>query len=259
MNYMRELRRFGDYLESRVSPGTLKVYIYALRKWFSTLDGNEPSQETAQHYVDILSKTKSASTAGLHGHAIMRWFRWKGNRIDLDLPTIRPPEPNYLTTDQVTRVLLACNTVLEKTLITVLFDTAVRISELLNTELDDINWDYKLLLVTRKGGRKEEVNISDKGLAVFTEWLDVRDSKSKKIFMGLEYWYAWSLIKGVGKRTGIPIHPHIFRHSRAIHMLMNHAELHTVQQHLGHKSIATTANLYGRFKAIHLKELVPTW
>jgi len=105
----------------------------------------------------------------------------------------------------------------------------------------------------------EEVNISSKGLAALEEWLDARNSRSKKVFMGLSYYDAWVMIKAVGRRAGIPLHPHIFRHSRAVQMLMNGAELHTVQQHLGHKSITTTANLYGRFKAVHLKELVPAW
>ncbi|KKK84212.1 hypothetical protein LCGC14_2785600, partial [marine sediment metagenome] len=151
------------------------------------------------------------------------------------------------------------NTVLEETLIIVLFDTAVRISELLGTELSDINWTDKFISVIRKGGRREEVNISDKALEALSNWLDVRESDSKMVFMDLSYYNAWSILRAVGKRAGIKVHPHIFRHSRAIHMLMNGAELHTVKEHLGHANIATTINIYGRFKAVHLKELVPAW
>ncbi len=259
MNYDRELTQFRSYLEDHVSSGTVRVYMDALSRWFASLNGTKPSPKAAQAYIDTMAKRVSASTVSLRAHAIMRWFRWKDVQVRLDCPTIRMGEPEYLTMPQVDKVLAACTTVLEQTLVTVLFDTAVRISELLNLELNDVNWEAGLILVTRKGGRKEEVNISTKGLAALEEWLDARSSRSKVVFMGLSYYDAWLLIKAIGKRVGIPLHPHIFRHSRAIQMLMNGAELHTVGQHLGHKSDTTTANIYGRFKAVHLKELVPAW
>ncbi len=259
MNYERELIQFRNYLEDRVSPGTVRVYVDALRHWFASLNGTKPSPRTAQTYIDTLAKMRSASTVGVRAHAIMRYFRWKSIQVRLDCPTIRMGEIEYLTMPQMDTVLTACSTILEQTLITVLFDTAVRISELLNIELDDIDWDNGFISVIRKGGRKEEVNISTKGLDVLEEWLDARNSKSKMVFMGLSYYDAWTMVKAIGRKVGIPLHPHIFRHSRAIQMLMNGAELHIVQQHLGHKSITTTANLYGRFKAVHLKVLVPAW
>jgi len=260
MSYTTDLHKFEEYLEGRVSPNTVKVYMYALRQWMGYLDGNRPSQETAQSYLDKLSKAgKSASTVSLRGHAIMRFFRWKGKPIILDIPTIQIGDIDYLVIEQIEVLLATCNTVLECTLITVLFDTAIRISELLNLELDDIDWVNGLITVIRKGGRKEEVNISVKALESLGEWLDARESQSKRVFMDISYYDAWRVIKGVGKRAGIEIHPHIFRHSRAVHMLMNGADIRVVKDHLGHKNIATTINIYGRFMAKHLKQLVPVW
>ncbi len=260
MSYKSDLVRFEEYLMLHVSPNTVRVYLHALRLWFSVLDGTKPSQSSAQAYMDRLNKAgKSASTVNLRGHAIIRWFRWKGKPIVLDCPTVRIGEPEYLVLEQIEELLAVCNTVLEETLIVVLFDTAVRISELLNIKLSDIDWIGKFISVIRKGGRREEVNISDKALEALSTWLDVRESESKMVFMDLSYYDAWSILKAVGKRTGIKVHPHIFRHSRAIHMLMNGAELHTVKEHLGHANIATTINIYGRYKAVHLKELVPAW
>lgn len=260
MSYKADLAKFEEYLKSRVSPNTVEVYIYALKRWFQVLDGDKASQETAQAYVDRLIKAgKSASTASLSAHSIMRYFRWKGKPITLDCPTIRIGEIKYLVIEEIEKLLAICITVLEEMLITVLFDTAVRISELLNLELDDINWDRGLISVVRKGGRKEEVNISEKALDALSAWLDVRKSNSKRVFMDISYYDAWVILRDVGKRAGIKVNPHIFRHSRAIHMLMNGADIRTVKDHLGHRNIATTIDIYGRFMAIHLKELVPSW
>ncbi len=259
MNYERELTLFESYLVDHVSPGTTKVYMDALRHWFASLNGTNPSPKAAQAYVDTMAKRKSASTVSLRAHAIMRWFRWKGTQVRLDCPTIRMGEPEYLTMPQVGKVLAACTTVLERTLVTVLFDSAVRVSELLNIELDDIDWNNGFISVMRKGGRKEEVNISAKGLTALEEWLDARSSKLKKVFMGLSYYDAWILIKAIGKRAGIPLHPHALRHSRAIMMLKSGTPPHIVQRHLGHVSIATTMNIYGRFRAVDIKESIPAW
>lgn len=259
MNYKRELRNFEGYLQNRVQPGTLNAYIYALGRWFGYLDGYEPTSEAAQRYVDLLAKTKSASTANLRAHAIMRWFKWKGTAIDLDCPTIRINEPEYLTMNQFEQLLAVCTNLLEKVLLTVLFDTALRINELLSIELDDIDWSLGVISVTGKGGRKEGVNISEKGLASLEEWLTARHSDSKKVFMGLSYWDAWNMIKAIGKRVGIEIHPHMLRHSRAVQMLKANVRPHIVQQHLRHKNIATTMNIYGKFTVADLREEIPAW
>lgn len=259
MDYTAEIGRFKEYLENHVSSGTVGVYILALQKWFSSLDGGMLDKDSAQEYIDLLTKTKSASTTNLQAHAIMRYFKWKGSPISLDCPTIRSPEPEYLTMDQLDKVLQETNTVLEKTLITVLFDTAVRISELLNLELRDIDWANGFVSVVRKGGRKEQVNISDKGLDALRNWLDVRQFESKRVFMNLTYYDAWSMIRAVGKRVKIKLHPHMMRHSRAAQMRMAGASLEDIRDHLGHKNIGTTSSIYSNLKAVDLKGRIPQW
>lgn len=260
MKHDSDLSKFKEYLEARVQPGTARVYTHALKMFLEATDGTNLTQKAAQSYIDHLTQAgKSASTVSLRGHAIMRWFKWKGTPIYLDCPTIRIGEPEYLSMPQFRKVLASCDTLLGEVLVTVLFDTAVRISELLGIELDDIDWENGFISVIRKGGRREEVNISAKATTVLERWIEKRESKSKRVFMDLQYWDAWSVIRRIGKRTEIKLHPHIFRHTRAIQMLMSGATLHDVQLHLGHRSIATTIDIYGRFKAIDLKKRVPGW
>lgn len=249
---------FEHYMRQRVSPGTVRVYMHALRSFFDYLNGGEPSKETAQRYLDSLAN-KSANTVGLRAHAIMRYFRWLDRPVDLDHPTIRVGEPKYLDMPQVKELLAACSAPLEICLVVVLFDTAIRISELLNLERSDIDWSRGFITVIRKGGRHEDVNISKRGLDGLDAWLNARASGSKRVFADLDYSTALDVIKRVAKRVDVECTPHTLRHSRAIQMLKNGATLHDVQMHLGHASIATTANIYGRFKAIDVKERVPAW
>lgn len=259
MDYGKELREFSSYLEQRVQPGTASIYLYALRKWFDSLDGMSPTPKAAQDHIDLLAKTRAANTVAVRAHAIMRWFRWRKKEIHLDCPTIRLGEAKYLTMEEFNKVLGACRNSLEEALVVVLFDTAVRISELLNIELDDINRENMTISVTRKGGKQQEVNISERGLAALDRWITERNSVSKRVFMDIDYWTTWDTVKRVGKRARIKVTPHTFRHTRAVQMLMNGADIHTVQQHLGHTNIATTINVYGRFRAAELRDRIPSW
>jgi len=263
MDKVSSLREFELYLSARCRPSTTKVYVHALKLWFSYLNGSDPSQRTAQSYIDSLIKMKlSSSTINLRGHAIRRWFKWRGKTIELDYPTsIHLGDPEYLTIDEIGRLIAVCRTPLERMLVIVLFDTAIRISELLNLYVDCIDWKRKLISITRKGGKSDLVNVSDRGLQALRDWLDARAFNTEKVLGNIEYYDVWALIKSIGKRANlrVKLRPHLFRHSRAIHMLMNGAALTDVQQHLGHRSIATTANVYGRFKAIDLKARIPKW
>lgn len=260
MKSSSNLPAFEAYLRGKVRPGTVKVYMNGMRKFVATANGGGLTPTGAQAYVDRLTELGfSPSTVSTRAHAIMRYFRWMGENVRLDCPAITFGDPEYLTMEQFDKYVDACRTQLERALSIVLFDTAVRISELLALEVDDIDWANKLIKVTRKGGRVEEVNISDKALSELKKWLDSRASNQKSVFMGLTYFDAWSLIRKVGKRAGIEVHPHIFRHTRAIQMLMNGDDVHVVQQHLGHRSITTTMNIYGRFMAVHLRSKIAKW
>lgn len=256
-----ELSQFAEYMRGKVSESTLRVYVYALKRVFMSTDGNTLTPELAQEYLDSMVKSgKSPSTVGLRAHAIMNFFKSRKMNVHLDCPPIKVKRPEYLKPPEIIRVIKACRTQLEKTIVVMLYDTAVRISELLNLMLDNIDWTNKTITVIRKGGRETEVNVSDKALRELKNWLNVRQSTSKRVFLDLDYYTVWGIIKDVGKRAGIPnVHPHIFRHSRAISMLKSGAKPYVVQQHLGHRSIATTLDIYGAFLASDLREEIPGW
>lgn len=259
-NRIVDLIMFESYLnDKKMDPSSIMLYRNAVARWFSTLNGFEPTERLAQAYVDKLARTRSASTANLNAHAIMKYFKWKGKTVELECPSIPAPNPDYLSMDQVYALMNACTSLLEEVLIIVLFDTGVRISELLNLKVSGIDWRNSFITVTRKGGRVEIVNISSKALAVLAKWIGMRAADDERVLMGLTYHEAWRTIKKVGKRTGINIHPHMLRHSRAVQLLLDGAEMNIVKEHLGHVNIATTINIYGKLRAIDVKGKLKPW
>lgn len=257
----KDLGKFTTYMQGRVSDSTLCVYVHALKLFFASLNGDTLTPELAQGYIDSLAKDgKSPSTVSLRAHAIMSFFQWKKMDVHLDCPSIKIKKPEYLKPYEVDKAIKACRTQLERTIVVMLYDTAVRISELLNLSTEDIDWDSKTISVVRKGGRETEVNVSDKALRELRSWMNVRRGSSNMVFLDLDYYSAWSIIKRIGKRAGInKIHPHIFRHSRAIQLLKAGTPINIVSQHLGHKSIATTVDIYGRFTTPDVREQLAQW
>lgn len=261
MNNTQNLQQFKEHMTGRVSDSTLRVYAHALELFFASANGRALTPKLAQEYLDSLTKLgKSPSTVGLRGHAIMSYFKYKKVDVHLDCPSIKTKKPEYLRPPEIIRVIKACRTQLERIIIIMLYDTAVRISELLNLTIDSIDWQSKTISVIRKGGRETEVNVSNMALRELRSWLNVRQSTSKRVFLDLSYYAVWGIVKAIGKRAGFTnLHPHIFRHSRAINMLKSGARPYVVQQHLNHKSIATTMDIYAAFLASDLREDIPEW
>ena len=257
---MVELDEFTTYLKRRSRPNTVSAYVAALGQWSTWLGGREPTQDTAQEFIDYLEESgKASNTIVSAANAIRRYFRWLRDPITLDCPSIYLGEPKYLSKDQLFRIIRACRTPLESAMVICLFDTACRISELLNLTTEDIDWESALITVTRKGGRRAQVNISEKGVTALKDWLNSRDSKSKHVFLDYDYQYIRQVLGDLSKRAKVDFRPHMLRHSRAIEMLEQGAPLNIVQQHLGHTNIGTTANIYGRWRPVDLKDKIPSW
>jgi integrase/recombinase XerD len=254
-----KLIEFNDYLEKRrTSEGTRKLYIDDLEHWLDSAYSDDLTQAGAQAYIDSLTRL-SPATIAIIVHAIMKWFKWQGKPIELDSPKVRQSDPQYLTVDEFSLVLDKCVGQLEKTMLVVLFDSGVRISELINLKLSDVDYTAKTIRVTRKGGKVDVVNVSDRALNELSLWIETRNIDSERIFGEMDYYTAWGIFKTIGRRIGKNLHPHMLRHSRAIQMLIAGAPMHVVQQHLGHLNIATTANIYGKFTAGDLRKQIPDW
>lgn len=245
----------------RYGKRTKELYESRMRRYLKWLDGRKPSQETAQEFLDDLeAQGRAPNTIAAHGNAIRAYFKEKGQMVSFDTPGITIGEPRYITVEELYRILEACQTPLERCLVTVLFDTGCQVGEILGLKVDEIDWDQGFIHVVRKGGREADVNISEKGLATVREFLEVRKSRSKRVFMDWEYSDVWKLFKDLGKRAGVPdFTAHRLRHARAVQMLEAGVELHDIQMVLGHVSITTTANIYSRLRPARLKARIPDW
>lgn len=176
--------------------------------------------------------------------------------IDIESPKIEKKLPEVLTIDEV-EMLLAMPNELEpkgardKAMLEVLYATGIRVTELINLDIEDVNI---LLGYIKCSGVKERIVPIGK---LATEALDnyinrfrhyfIKNTQEQALFLNLRGERLtrqgfWKVIKQYANQANInkEITPHTLRHSFAVHLIENGADLKSVQQMLGHSDISTT-------------------
>jgi len=136
----------------------------------------------------------------------------------------------------------------DKAMIEVLYATGIRISELTNLKLTDLDINRSVLKVFGKGSKERLVPFGEKAAESLNLYLtDRKDLKSKEIFLSnrgtkISRSAFWQRIKIYTKRENlkISISPHTLRHAFATHLLNRGADLRSVQILLGHSDLSTT-------------------
>ena len=140
----------------------------------------------------------------------------------------------------------------DKAMLEVMYSSGLRISELLNLTMRQINFDRGMLRIVGKGNKERIVPIGDYALEYLIKYINEGRRKninrnSDYVFLNrygepLSRVYFFKQVKKYAKDAGIKVEisPHTLRHCFATHMLENGAELRAVQEMLGHANIATT-------------------
>jgi site-specific recombinase XerD len=148
-------------------------------------------------------------------------------------------------------------TLRDKAILETLFSTGLRVSELTNLDIDDINLDRGEFMIRGKGGKERIVFLADRAKDAISDYLKLRQDSDKPLFIhvgGLkdeeekgEYMRLTprSIQRIIKKYAGLAgivkdVTPHVLRHSFATDLLINGADIRSVQEMLGHSSITTT-------------------
>ncbi len=157
-----------------------------------------------------------------------------------------------------------------RAIIETLYGCGLRVSELCNLRIDNINFEEGILMVTGKGDKQRLVPMSRTSLDEIRLWLAMRSDivvkrgeegmifisrHGKRLTRVMVFYIVKSLAEAAGVRKSIS--PHTLRHSFATHLLEGGANLRAIQQMLGHESIATT-ELYLHLDKSHLRDEILT-
>ena len=189
---------------------------------------------------------------------------------EMDSFKVRKKMPEVLTEVDIEKMLMQPDKnsregIRDKAILELLYSAGIRVSELTDMELTDLNMDEKVLRCFGKGAKERLVPIGEYVVETVSNYLKVRDNFLKEfsphLFItrrGKKFTRVgiWKLVKGYAKLAGLTkdVYPHIFRHSFATHLLAGGADLRSVQEMLGHSDIATT-QIYTHVDRTRLKKV----
>ncbi len=261
-NYSIDLEQFTNYLKSINIFNIKDVSYEILRKYLEYLYNNKYSNKTiCRHISSIKSYYKFLINKGY----------LKDNPSELlNSPKMEFRLPNYLNIIDLEKILSIPNreTKIGKRDILILemfYSTGIRLSELVNIRISDIDKSNRQIKVLGKGSKERIVFFSIKCLEYLDDYLNnsrifllkenndylFLNNKGKKLSTsGVEY-----IIRQILLKSDLSVHltPHTLRHTFATHMLDEGADLMTVKELLGHENISTTG-IYTHVSNEHLRK-----
>lgn len=268
------IQEFIQYLHSvkKMSHNTEISYERDLKKmaaWLKEQGIDSVNQVTAtslNSYMLYLERENlAAATVSRSVAALRAFFQYqvKENRIEEDPSSgLKPPKvekkmPEVLTVEEVDLLLEQPDErtpkgIRDKAMLELLYATGIRVSELIHLNLSDVN--MKMGYITCTEHEKDRIvpfgNTAKRALERYlkeTRGILMGTHKEKVLFLNclggpMSRQGFWKVLKSYVKQAGITadITPHTLRHSFAIHLLQNGADLKSVQEMLGHSDISTT-------------------
>ncbi len=195
----------------------------------------------------------------------------------IELATVKRKQVTFLNRDELNKLFDQPKTdniigLRDKSILELLFSSGLRVSELISLNKDSINFEKKEFVIRGKGQKDRPVFISDEAVKWIKEYLFKRQDQTKALFIQYSNHQnkpdnsgnykrlttrsvqrlvnQYALMAGINKHVS----PHVLRHSFATNLLMNGADIRSVQTMLGHSNIATT-QIYTHITDAHLKEV----
>ena len=247
-SYMRDITQYVHYLgeDDRQVLGATSECIEAYRK-------------------QLLKMGKSAATvtrALASLKCLYRWLQLKGRCPENPAKGVKAEKverklPQILSNQEVELLLEQPRCVDDKgfrdhAMLQVLYATGIRVSELISLNLDDVNLPASFIRCSSRG-RERIIPLYATAVRALSDYIrDIRpqivlDSQEQALFVNMNGERMsrqgfWKIIKYYQEKAGIEkdITPHTLRHSFAVHLLENGADLRSIQEMLGHADISST-------------------
>ena len=282
------INAYLDYLQSekKVSQNTFTSYKHDIEKYAEFLQtrgvGNFADIDStivSDFLTAMQSAGKSTATVSRNSAVVRSFHRYLyGQEIapsnpTLDLISFKPEKkpPQILTTHEITLLInqplqSSAKGVRDRAMFELLYATGIRISELIALKIDDINLDIGCVFCNQ-GKKGRIVPIYPAAIDTIRNYIEtcrasmLADRHDRLLFVNcngtaLTRQGFWKILRTYKKQAEITteITPRTLRHSFAVHLLTNGADLKSVQEMLGHQNISTT-QIYAKFTKNKLKEV----
>ncbi len=259
-------------VEKGLSVNTIESYRRDLMKFAAHAENasmslSKVSREYLQEFIDSLyAQGMAARSVARCVVSLRNFFRFLVKEkvvasdvtAQMDSPQVGRSLPKFLAIKEVD--LLFCQPDLcmpaglrDRAMLELLYATGMRVSELVNVRLEDLDVNLGIVRCLGKGGKERLIPVGKAALRAVEAWL--RDGRQKLLKKNIvPYLFLnhrggqlsrvgfWKILARYGRAAAItaPLTPHVIRHSFATHLLERGADLRSIQLMLGHSDISTT-------------------
>ena len=265
-------------LEKGLSKNTIDAYRRDLYEFadFAQCDLGEVDRMKLSSFIRHLKDRSLAPTSVIRKVASLRnFFKWtysmsildKNPASTLEQPKVPKRLPKVISLKEIEEMLHSDLTPVQSVIIELLYSCGLRVSELVNLNLSDIDMNSKYIRCFGKGSKERLIPIGKKAVEKLKTYFPERDFVLKKYNLNTKRLLIfdkgrianrqdiYSFIHERGKKLiHKNISPHTLRHSFATHLLENGADLRVVQELLGHSDVSTT-QLYTHISKKRLKDV----
>jgi integrase/recombinase XerD len=242
------LSRYQNWCQERGLVTLNDVDANAISDFATSLAGDLSASSAARTVVSV---------RGFHKFCVAEDWSVANPAVDVHPVSIPRRLPKALAYESVLALIDATDTgdlpQRDRAIMELLYGTGMRISELTNLCVDDIDPESETVIVTGKGNKQRLIPVGTYALEAIEKYIQGERSHlvgkgagTHKLFLNrrgkpLSRQSAWECVNQASARANIPgVSPHSLRHSYATHLLERGADVRTVQELLGHASVTTT-------------------
>lgn len=262
--YRRDLNHYQAFLEEEKIGNIDYIDRYTITLFLGYLKDQGKSAKTLARV--------SATIRGFHQFALREKYAVKDPTVILEAPKYERNLPDILSIEEVDKFLSTPDTSKltgkrDQAMLELLYATGMRVSELINLNVDDVNTIMGFVRVFGKGNKERIIPIGDNMIKLLETYIQstrykmLKKEMTDSLFLNfhgkrLTRQGFWKIMRQIKVEAGIDkkLTPHTLRHSFATHLLENGADLRAVQEMLGHADISTT-QLYTHISKKQIREV----
>ena len=262
--YRRDLKKYQLYMQEQKIAHIDFIDRQTIQECLGSLIDQGASAKSIARFISTIRS--------FHQFALREKYAAKDPTVLIETPKYEKKLPDVLDVEEVIQLLetpdlTKNNGYRDRTILELLYATGMRVTELIQIEIDDVNLIMGFVKVFGKGNKERIIPLGDTVIEYLDTYINnVRPQLLKKtvtnvLFLNLHgrpltRQGIWKLIKQYGLRANInkSLTPHTLRHSFATHLLENGADLRAVQEMLGHSDISTT-QLYTHVSKTQIRQM----